>query len=61
MGPRFENRGFARHNASSAFIVVSPASMGPRFENRGFERIDWNKHAAAQLQWVHGSRTVVLT
>ncbi len=61
MGPRSENRGYAPIRRSHRRQLGRAASMGPRSENRGYRSSTWRIACRqAALQWVHGSRTVVI-
>src|SRR2546427_292363 len=59
MGPRFANRGYLAYLGEGG--RMHPASMGPRFANRGYLAMSVMSGAKLMaLQWVHGSRTVVI-
>ncbi len=60
MGPRSENRGYEAVNGTYQ-RGWTRASMGPRSENRGYvETMKEPTGIVAELQWVHGPRTVVM-
>src|SRR5438270_447151 len=59
MGPRFANRGYQGPFLEGCLQLG--ASMGPRFANRGYRGGRANIWMwMLELQWVHGSRTVVI-
>ncbi len=59
MGPRSENRGYP--DIADREYADEMASMGPRSENRGYPTKQVRTLTyTAELQWVHGPRTVVM-